>query len=231
MSVGTGYPGHGKSTFARFAAWKLVRQHNIRVGTLEMETPPIKIRDHLSRLEAGQPFEALPAEKRNQLAEHLDRNWRVMHRVETDETAHDMGWLRKMLHTVAVRDQCGFVIIDPWNEIEHLLQPGESMTNYHNYALSKLRQWADRYGIHILVNAHPKKPKDYSSVPTGYDIADSAAWANKPSLGFTVFQDEETEEVRIHNWKTRDRELYGTAPGVFCRLEFDTAKMVYRSRI
>ncbi|WP_305972607.1 MULTISPECIES: hypothetical protein, partial [unclassified Mameliella] len=65
--------------------------------------------------------------------------------------------------------------------------------------------------------------------PTGYDIADSAAFFNKPSLGFTVHQEanEDGEEfVRITTWKVRDSELYGFEKGEI-RLCFYPERMGY----
>ena len=52
--------------------------------------------------------------------------------------------------------------------------------------------------------------------PTGYDIADSAAFFNKPSLGFSVHQvegDEGDDIVQISTWKVRNTQLYGFQRG------------------
>lgn len=217
MSVGTGIPGSGKSTFTTWV-WDLVSRHeDIRVGLLSFETHPHKTRDHLSRLNTGRPFDRLTQDEVARLLPDLDRRFRVVHRV-FDKTVHTLGWLEKMVSTLAVRDGCKIVCIDPWNELEHLPEPGESMTNYINFALQQIRMWAAKYEIHINVIAHPKK-MDMSREPRppmGYDIADSAAFFNKPALGFTVHPaktDTGAEYVEIYTWKVREVELYNVNKG------------------
>lgn len=211
MSVCTGIPGHGKSTFLRFIAHHLTRNEGIRIGALEMEGSPAKMRDHLSRLETGLPFAEMSAEGRSRVESLLDERWRLAHRPTEIDVTENLEWLRQRIHTLAVRDRCKFVYVDPWNELEHLPEPGESMTAYINFATKSIRQWAERYDTHVCIVAHPKKLQQ-GQVADGYDVADSAAWANKPALGFTVQQPENSDIpnlVQIHVWKVRDVERYG----------------------
>jgi twinkle protein len=89
------------------------------------------------------------------------------------------------------------------------------MTHYINFAIKTIRGWAKALEVHIIIVAHPAKMRTDQGkrAPTGYDIADSAAFFNKPGLGFTVHEGSEDFQVEIYNWKTRDRLLYGTKPG------------------
>ena len=80
----------------------------------------------------------LDGDKEARVLQKLDRNYRLFHRVDEGQEIHGMGWLKKMIHKLAARDGCNVVIIDPWNvEIEHMLEPGESMANYANFALMR----------------------------------------------------------------------------------------------
>lgn len=230
MSVGTGTPGAGKSTFTTFAAYHVAKAENIRVGMLAFETHPYRIRDHLCRLHTGKPWADLSRDRQAEVGVYLDRHFRIVHRTY-DEGAHQLEWLRSMVYTLAVRDGCKLIIVDPWNELEHLPEPGESMTSYINFALQQIRTWAERYDTHICVVAHPRKmPTDGKPrSPTGYDIADSAAFYNKPSLGFSVHQEEDSEGlkfVRVSAWKVRDVQLYGFGPGRI-DLDFHEERMTY----
>jgi twinkle protein len=47
----------------------------------------------------------------------LDERFRIVHRTYDDDTSHALGWLKSMVHTLAMRDQCKMIIIDPWNEL------------------------------------------------------------------------------------------------------------------
>jgi len=226
ISVSTGVPGSGKSTFATFLADRIRGEENCRVGFCLMETPTPRLRTQLSLLVGGKHWASLPDRDR----ERLDRYYRIVERVdfENADECHDFGWIKTMVHTLAVREQCKLIVLDPWNEIDHLPAPGESLTNYANIALTRLRQWADSYGCHIHLVAHPKKIPE-GTMPGGYDIADSAAFANKPALGWSVGYSDSADKnspTKIQVWKVRDRELYGFGPR-YGILDFDPAAMSY----
>jgi twinkle protein len=230
MSVGTGTPGAGKSTLTTFAAYHVAKNENVRVGLLSFETHPHRTRDHLCRLECGKPWGGLSPAQQAEVGATLDRSFRIVHRT-FDDTAHHLQWAKDMIYTLAVRDGCKLIVLDPWNELEHLPMPGENMTSYINFALQQIRQWAEQFDTHICVIAHPRKMQTDGKPrsPTGYDIADSAAFFNKPSLGFSVHQEEEEDGLKyvsVTSWKVRDRQLYGIEPGRI-NLQFNTDKMVY----
>ena len=229
MSVATGTPGSGKSTFTTFAAYHVAQNEQVRVGILAFETHPYRIRDHLARLYAKRPWADLSGAQRREAAQFLDHHFRIVHR-RFDETEHHLEWLRQMLYTLAVRDGCKLIIVDPWNELEHLPETGESMTAYINFALQRIRSWAEQYDAHICVVAHPRKmPTDGKPrLPTGYDIADSAAFFNKPALGFSVHQDSDGDDdwVTVAAWKVRETQLYGFKPGSI-KLRFHEHGMTY----
>lgn len=230
MSVGTGIPGYGKSTFTTFAAYHVAMRENVRVGMLSFETHPYRTRDHLTRLHTGRAWADLSRAQQAEVAERLDDHFRIVHRTFEDR-AHSIGWLKDMIYTLAVRDNCKLIVVDPWNELEHLPEPGESITNYINFALQQIRQWAEQFDTHICVIAHPKKMNTEGEPrpPIGYDVADSAAFANKPALGFTVHQAKNEAGlpvVQIITWKVRDTQLYGINKGRIT-LEFDPDRMTY----
>lgn len=219
LSVWTGIPGSGKSTFLTWAAEKVSLNERIRVGIFAFETHPHTLRDQISRIRTGHRFKDLSEDAKARLIEGIDNRFRIVHQLFDDDTPHALGWLREMVHILALREGCKLIIVDPWNELEHLPEKGESLTNYINFAVKSIRQWAQRLNVHIALVAHPKKIYSDSGTPrapTGYDVADSAAFFNKPSLGVTVHQ--ETDEngeayVRLVTWKVRETLLYGFQKG------------------
>jgi twinkle protein len=231
ISVGTGTPGSGKSTLTTFAAYHVAKHENISVGFLSFETHPYRTRDHLCRLECGKPWADLSDRQQAEVAESLDRHFRIVHRTYEAKN-HNLGWLKDMIYTLAVRDGCKLIIVDPWNELEHMPEPGENMTNYINWAVQQIRVWAEQFDTHVCIIAHPRKMQTEGKPrsPVGYDISDSAAFANKPSLGFTVHQAENSEGlpvVKLITWKVRDTQLYGIEKGQ-TDLEFSSFAMTYR---
>lgn len=232
MSVGTGTPGAGKSTLTTWAMFQMAMHENVRVGFMSFETHPHRTRDHFARLITGKPWDSLGRQEAQDAAAVMDRHFRIVHRTYDQNSGHNLGWLRSMVYTLAVRDQCKVIVVDPWNEIEHMPEPGESLTNYINFALQQIRQWAEQFDVHICVIAHPKKidtSKGAPRAPGGYDVADSAAFFNKPSLGFTVHQ-EKLESgayiTQLYTWKVRDTQLYSIHKGV-TDTAFDIESMSY----
>lgn len=239
LSVWTGIPGSGKSTFLLWAANVIASHEKIRVGLMPFETHTHRVRDQLARNVMDKPFAEIEGENRRRLLEFLDQRFKVVHRTFGDKDAHHLKWLEETCYALAVRDQCKLIVIDPWNELEHLPEPGESLTNYINFATQRIRQIAEKLEVHIALVAHPKKMNGDGKPrhPNGYDVADSAAFFNKPSLGVTVHQNakiddatgEEDRWVELHVWKVRDVELYGFRPGkVVC--DFDQEAMRYNGR-
>jgi twinkle protein len=235
LTIITGIPSSGKTTFLNCALHHVIRSNCIRVGLALFETPGNLVRDHLSRLRLGIPWGDLDSAKRGKLVEGLDRDYRLLHRLDSDEAPHDLGWVREMMHTAAVRDGCKIVAFDPWNELEHMPQKGESMTNYVNIALTRMRQWAERFDCAVCILAHPMKMHAHAgakpSPPLGYDISDSAAWYNKAAIGVTVHQagDANDPHVKVINWKSKFVQQYGIAKGEI-RLDFDERAMTYRAK-
>ena len=232
MSVGTGTPGAGKSTYTTFCAYHVAKHEQVRVGIMGFETHPYRTRDQLARLYARRPWDELSQRERADFLEFADAHFRIVHRDFDGDHRHNLEWLRTMIYTLAVRDECKLIVIDPWNELEHLPEPGESMTSYINFALQQIRTWAQQYDTHICLIAHPRKmPTDGKPrPPTGYDIADSAAFFNKPALGFSVHKETNADGgqdyVRVSTWKVRETQLYGFDPGSI-RLSFHPHAMNY----
>lgn len=234
LTIMTGTPGSGKSTFLTWALWKAAREHGLRLGVSLMETPWPYLRDHLSRLEKGRPWDDLRSDEQDTLAERLDLTWRLMHRRDEDNVAADLWWIREMMRVAAVRDGCKIVAFDPWNELDHIVPKGQAITDYVNDALAQMRQWAERFDCALCIVAHPTKMNREAGgkvyPPMGWDIAGSAAWVNKAAVGITVHreQSEDGDEVaKIINWKAKFRQLYRIREGAI-RMQFDENLMLYR---
>lgn len=235
-TVVTGVPSSGKSTLTTFAVYHAVRTNGIRAAFGLFETPSSVLRDHLARLDTGTPWDFLPAAEKDRVAANLDRRFRVMHKTEDDRRSHDMSWIRDMMHAAAVRDGCKITVFDPWNEIEHIPERGESVASYLNAALARIRQWAERFDTAAVIVAHPTKMQHEAGgrpkAPLGYDISDGSAWFNKAAVGVTVHQvdGDDDPHVEVINWKAKFQQQYGISKGKVA-LNFDQRAMTYRGRM
>lgn len=239
----TGIPSSGKSTFTVVALHHVIRSarqrdENVRVAVGMFETPTTILLDHLCRLSmGGRPWDTLAHPERRNLLADLDQSWRIIHRVDDDSGPHDMQWVRNMMWAAAVRDGCKIVVLDPWNEIEHIVARGESVTDYTNAALTYIRQWSERFGCATVILAHPTKMQAEAGTkpraPLGYDINASAAWFNKAAIGVTVHRmpraTPHENPVKVINWKSKFQQQYGIEPGEV-DLDFRPLSMTYDPR-
>jgi twinkle protein len=108
------------------------------------------------------------------------------------------------------------VLIDPWNEIEHVWRINETETGYTNQALRELKRLSRRFQLAIIVVTHPSKGANGKSIEdlSLYDVSGSAAWKNKADHGIIIHRkstDDPVTYVKID--KSKDFAVMGI-PGV-----------------
>lgn len=188
--VVTGFPGHGKSTWTVQLATHLAYLHgwNVGLASFEMRIKPY-VTDQISNA-----FNAIryrvPGGDENLTSDRFmqRRFYFIAPDPEDDDTVHDIDWLIDRMTTAVIRHGMKMCIIDPWNEIEHRRERDESNTDYTGRAIRKLKAFARRYDVLVVVVAHPvKSAGDKEADRLGlYDISDSSHWANKADIGVVV---------------------------------------------
>jgi twinkle protein len=216
FTVITGIPGHGKSTFMDALAVNMVREHGWRFVFYSPENWPVErhLKSLLEKTEL-KPFASngrhTERMKRDDVTEVLDimSDYYYFIYPKTDVLGVD-GILDKARIAI-FRHGINGVIIDPWNEIDHLY---ENMTEaqYLSKALSKIRQFARRNAVHVWVIAHPrnlvKDKKGNYQPPTMYEISGGAHWRNKADNGICIFREDfHLFESEIFIQKIRFREI------------------------
>jgi twinkle protein len=107
-----------------------------------------------------------------------------------------------------------WLVIDPWNEVEHARAPGLTESEYISQTLSLLRQFARRHDVLLIVVAHPrlleKKGDGRYPVPTPYDINGGAMWRNKADNCIAVYADPTDAKgaIEVHVQKVKFK-LFG----------------------
>ena len=133
----------------------------------------------------------MTAEERAAADGWIDDHFRFL--MPDDDTETSLDWLLSRLAAAVLRFDASLVVIDPWNELEHIRPQGMTQTEYTGMAIRSIKRFAKKHRVHLIVVAHPAKmmrdrdgkyPK-----PTLYDIADSAHWANKPDIGVLIWRD------------------------------------------
>lgn len=218
LTIVTGIPNSGKSNWLDALVVNLAKSHGWSFGLFSPENQPLE--DHAARLIekwSTQPFDDGPTPRMDRATLELGKEWAQQHFAwilpdeDTDWTAENV--LEKAKALVFRRGIRGLVI-DPWNELEHVRPEGMTETEYTSRVLKHVRQFARRHGVHIWFVAHPTKltrrKDDTYPVPTPYDISGSAHWRNKADNCLTIwrdFDDPRNRVIQIHVQKIRFRQI------------------------
>lgn len=196
----TGIPGHGKTAFASDVLCNMVVNHGLKVAWASFEEEPTT--DHRRRLRtwyAGKLEKLLTPTEKVDADSWIGRNFLFVVPKEDDDVT--MEWMLEKFAAAVLRHGARIVVVDPWNEMDHLRDKNETMTEYTGRCIKEFKRFARKYGVFVMVVAHPAKMhrnKDGDlPVPSLYDISDSAHWYNKPDLGIIVHRGADGDIVRI----------------------------------
>ena len=220
LSVVTGVPGMGKSTWVNDVWCRVAQTYEITVGWASFEQAPQ--RDHKRALRAWYLEMSAHRQMPDDICEAddwIDARHRLIVPGEDDDVTLD--WFLDRAEAAVVQHGCSAIICDPWNEMDHDRRPGENQTEYTGRAIKKLKRFAKAFQVHMCVVAHPSKmrrnPDGKYPTPSLYDISDSAHWYNKPDLGIVIHRDK--ERTTMTTMKSRYHDIIGRPGAVsldFC---------------
>lgn len=210
MTVVTGIPGNGKSTFVDQLMVNLARSHGYMSAICSFENPPAVHIGKLAAMLTQKHFfdtetygEKMTERELQTVLPFIHRHFKFIH--QEDGKKATVESVIERIKTAVFRWGVQVVVVDPYN---YLARPAkmDSETAWIDEMLTEMRLVAQLYGIHIFFVAHPTKMQMNSDgshmVPKGYSISGSAAWFSKPDFGLTVHR-EQNGDVKIVNWKTR----------------------------
>lgn len=192
LMVVTGTPGSGKSQWALALCMNLARLHKLKGAIFQFEDNPDRNRKDILAYAASwskTDGSGVGTDYREWARKMF---WGISPKEDEDgEVSFDLKWLQTAIEEAATRHNCKWVLIDPWNEIEHVWNVRENETTYTNTALRELKRIARRFQIAIIIVAHPGKGADAKSLNdmSLYDVNGSAAWKNKADHGVIIFRD------------------------------------------
>lgn len=253
VSVWTGIPGHGKSSLLNAISWSLARRDGVKIahGTFEA-TPQRDYLDDCIGFLTGLPAYKATHEEREQVTDWV--NEQVTFLVADgfagpgQEEFFDatLDWFFEAAKTAVARDGCRIVILDPWSQIEHVLDGRESETAYIQKSIRRAKMFARAFNVHVAIVAHPTKMRKLDdgtyAMPEGYEISGSAHWFNGVDMGVTSHRDppsvpekdedgETTGEwapdpsstrVRIRVWKKKNHRIMGKPGDAYASFDSNT---------
>lgn len=229
-TVVTGIPSHGKSNFLDSLLVKLALNENWKFAIFSPENQPTA-RYYSSIMEKyfEKPFDIKYSNRISEEEKEKGLQWMEEHfsviLPDEDDTPWSIEHILNLAKISIYRKGVKGIVIDPWNELEHVRPPQQTETEYISSALSKIRNFARKHNVHIWVVAHPaklyKNNEGKYPVPTPYDINGSAHWRNKADICITVwrnvgFADESVTDIYIQKMRFKEFGKVG-----LCSLRYD----------
>lgn len=209
LSIVTGFPSHGKSSFVDQLCVNLANQYSWKTALCSFEnTPSIHIA-HLMELKIGKPFFQPPQGERISEQEYDSAlKWVEEHFGFIDFKGAEPPTIDNILQRAqAAVQRLGVrgLVIDPYNYVR--LDKGASETDAISDMLTKVQAFAKSNDCHVWFVAHPQKVygTDQSFTPGGGHVSGSAAWWAKADCGLTVHRAQTPGETLIDVWKCRYR--------------------------
>jgi twinkle protein len=211
-----GAPNAGKSQWVLALVANLARVHALRGAIIQFEDDVDRNRDDLIRYATawkntsaeGVPIEMDPEQ-------WVAKMFVTLSPSEGDEDL-TLDWLRDTIFEAVKRHGCQYIVLDPWNELEHMWGRNESETLYTRNALRQIKRWGRQLQVVIIVVVHPSKasgndkPIDDWNL---YDAEGSNSWNNKSDHGIVIWRESsEAVETYVKVCKSKDFRRMGV-PG------------------
>tara|TARA_R110000824_G_scaffold1439_1_gene7214 strand:+ start:6007 stop:7698 length:1692 start_codon:yes stop_codon:yes gene_type:complete len=239
LTVVTGIPGHGKSSFVEWLMINLIKDHKFRFGLFTPEHEPVET--HIARLAElidGRPFSKDTPSHLRMSQDGIDKAVDLLeehcHYVIPDALNRKVDDILGLAKVLVAREGIKGLIVDPWNEIS-MEEMGASETHFIREALGKFRRFARSHQVAIWIIAHPAKQfKDKATgeykPPNLYDISGSSRWRDMCDNGICIFRKAENEgddrhSVEIHIGKIKHKYV-GQIGKVDMRYEYDSGRFI-----
>ena len=211
LMIVTGIPGDGKSEFLDEMAVRFSLKYDWRCAWFSPENFPVTLHHPklIEKLIGKRFMKGLmkPIEFESAVG-YLSHNFFDI----LPEEGYRVDTILEKAETLVRRKGIRVFILDPYNCLEHQIPSGQSETQYISEFLEKLRSFARRKQVLVILAAHPTKMKrdpltKQFPVPTMYDISGSAAFFNKADFGLAIERDRTRGVTRVHVQKVKFRHL------------------------
>lgn len=221
LTVFTGHANTGKSTVMDCIVANLLK-HGVPVclASFETDVKPILVDDLRKAMMGIGNHELRSADTRACDALMRDKLHIITQQVDEDDEM-TLEYFLDLCRTSVLRRGTRVVIVDPWNELEHKMRPGENETVYIGRALRAIKRFAKVHDVAFWIIAHPTKPFEGKvRMPRLLDISGSANWANKADFGLSYHRGEHDADLCV----TKVRKGYpGRRGNVKVRYDFRTS--------
>lgn len=198
LNIVTGTPGSGKSEWVDDLMINTVHNYGAKWAVFSPENYPVKVyfrklSEKYENMNFSQFQESTLKNSISELSNHIHLI------VDNDKDDVTMDYLFERIRTLVFRKGIKAVIIDPWNEISHVM--GEREDQYLAKMLRKVKRFIRKYDLSFWLVAHPKNPQrnkdgNYNKI-TAYDIAGGYTWNAKADNIFSVWRDRQDKKKPV----------------------------------
>lgn len=199
LTVVTGIPSHGKSSFVDWYALNLVNDYDYKLSIFSPEHNPLNLyNSKFASLTIGKRFnEGTNRMTESELLEYIE--WskeKIYYTTAEDKISPDWDWLLDKFKEQMFTYGINLFIIDAWNKV--LMPKGMGGKEGIDAILTRLTAFCIQNNVHIFLVAHPTKMKkqeksDNYEIPDLYDVSGSSDFKNQTHNGLCVYREFKNE--------------------------------------
>lgn len=199
LTVVTGIPSHGKSSFVDWYALNLVNDYDYKLSIFSPEHNPLNLyNSKFASLTIGKRFnEGTNRMSESELLEYIE--WskeKIYYTTAEDKVSPNWDWLLEKFKEQMFTYGINLFIIDAWNKV--LMPKGMGGKEGIDAILTRLTAFCIQNNVHIFLVAHPTKMKkqeksDNYEIPDLYDVSGSSDFKNQTHNGLCVYREFKNE--------------------------------------
>lgn len=196
FTVVTGTAGSGKSTFLFNIVCNVARISGLRTFLYVPENERL-VRERLRSIWGTHEGFDCFCKEQCFVQSSADNRW--------EDPQRTPQWVLERSMKAVENDNVDLILIDPWNELEHLKPRDWTMTDYIRACLAHIKSICRNVHCMVILVAHPTKEglKD-GKTPTLIDIEGSLSWYNKCDNGLIVARESDDSVTKVISAKVRE---------------------------
>jgi len=214
LTVVTGIPSHGKSSFAEWMSLNLINDYDFKLSMFSPEHSPMPLHQTtLIQKAVGKPFWKEIDGRQRITTYDIERyiNWskeKIYLTSPDKDDAPTWDWIFEKFKEQMYAFGIDIFIIDAFNKV---LLPKGNKKDSIDEVLTRLTAFAQQNNVSVCLVAHPTKmqkdDKGNTRIPNLYDVSGSADFRNQTHNGYAIhrFFESENQEAftRFVNLKTK----------------------------
>ena len=212
LTVVTGIPSHGKSSFVDWYALNIANDYNYKLSIFSPEHNPLGLyNSKYASLVTGKPFFGNNRMSEKELLEYTEWSKEKLYFTTSEESiTSDWDWLLEKFKEQMFTYGINMFIIDAWNKV--LMPKGFQGKDGIDQILTRLTSFCIQYNVHVFLVAHPTKMRKHEKtgkyeIPDLYSVSGSSDFRNQTHNGLCVYRefgnDVEPGYTMVINLKTK----------------------------